>query len=62
MTWIDLQGMHEFRPSNFKIIAPETTPELKHVEKLAREIHKYSFLRRAQGQYHSEWVSLFLTL
>lgn len=44
---VDLQKQEEFQPSNFNVIAPDTMPELKQVEKLVREIHKHSQLIRA---------------
>lgn len=41
----------DLQTSNY---STEYNPELKHVKKLVKEIHKHSLLKRALGQYYSE--------
>ena len=48
---VELQKQEKFQPSIFKVIAPDTMPELKQVKKLVCEIHKRSQLIMARGQF-----------
>jgi hypothetical protein len=54
---LDFNLPDKIGPSNFKVFALDTTPELKQVRKLVMETYRYTFFQRLLGWFIKHEIS-----